>query len=121
MRAPRREPFPFEAVRDLVGILRALYAADKARGAGERRLVAIEELARELRGAVELALEYAPGTLGHSAAWERAERATHRLADLVDVTTSAEPLLRAAGERVRQGGAPQDAREAARRARRERS
>jgi hypothetical protein len=121
MRAPCLDPFPFEAVRDLLGILRALYAADKARGAGERHLMAVGDIARELRRSVDLALEYEPGTLGHAAAWDRAERATHRLADLVDVTTPVEPVLRAAGERVRQGGSSHDPREASRRARRERS
>jgi hypothetical protein len=122
MRAPCSEPFPFEAVRDLLGILRAMYAADKAKGVGERRLAGIEDVARELRRAVDLALDYEVGTLGHAAAWERAERATLALADLVDVTTPAEPLLRAAGERVLQPrGATSDERERARRARRERS
>ena len=121
MRAPRADPFPFEAVRDLLGILRAMYAADKAAGAGARRLAAVEEVARELRRAVDLALEYGPGTLGHAAAWERAETATSRLVDLADVTTPIEPTLRAAGERVLQRGADRDTRELARLARRDRS
>lgn len=103
MRAPSSEPFPFEAVRDLLGILRAMYAADKENGAGALRLAALEDIGRELRRAVDLALEYEPGSLGHAAAWDRAERATIRLADLVDVTTPVEPVLRAAGARIRQG------------------
>jgi hypothetical protein len=121
MPAPRSSPFPFEAVRDLLGILRALYAADKALGASSRRLSAIQAVAMELRKAMDLASEHGPGTLGHSAAWSRAERATYRLADLVDVTTPVEPVLKAAGERVRAPRAPHDPRDAARRARRERS
>ncbi len=119
MLAPRQDPFPFEAVRDLLGILRAMYAAAKEQGAGRRRLLAIQSAGQELRAAVDLALEHEPGTLGHAAAWQRAERATGRLADLVDSTTPLEPTLEAAAERVR--GAPGTAaarREAARRARR---
>jgi hypothetical protein len=112
-------PFPFEAVRDLLGILRALYAADKARGAGSRRLSFIRRVAMELRGAVDLALEHKEGSLGHAAAWKKAERATHLLADLVDVTTALEPMLLIAGARVR-GKPRRDVREAARRARQER-
>ena len=114
-------PFPFEAVRDLVGILRALYAADKARGGSERRLSEIRRVALELRRATDLALEHEPGRTGHRAAWERAERATLHLADLVDVTTPLEPTLMAAGERVRAASPVSNDREAERRARKVRS
>jgi len=96
----RHEPFPFEAVRDLIGILRALYAAER-RGSRARRARDIARVGRELRAAVDLALEHEPGTLGHAAAWARAERATAALADLVDSTTALSPLLAAAARRVR--------------------
>ena len=109
--------FPFEAARDLLGILRALYAADRARGAGSRRLADIRSVALELRRATELALEHESGTAGHRAALRRAEAATRRLADLVDVTTPLEPTLLAAGKRVRAGSARENEREARRRAR----
>lgn len=121
MRSVRSDPFPFEAVRDLLGILRAVYAADRARGAGARRLARIRAIAVELNRATDLAREHPPRTLGHSAAWEAAERATLRLADLVDVTTPLEPALRAAGERVRAPATQTHAREAQRRARQTRS
>ena len=113
----RSDRFPFEAVRDLLGILRALYAADRARGAGARRLADIRAVALELRRAMELALEHEDGTAGHRAALRKAETATQRLADLVDVTTPLEPTLLAAGKRVRLGGARENEREARRRAR----
>jgi hypothetical protein len=114
-------PFPFEAVRDLLGILRALYAADKARGGSERRLSEIRRVALELRRATDLAAEHEPGTVGYHAGWERAERATLKLADLVDVTTPLEPMLMAAGERVRAAAPVSHDRENERRARRIRS
>jgi len=116
-----RESFPFEAARDLLGILRALYAADKARGAGQRRLRRIREVALELRRAMDLAADHDAGTPAHRAAIRDAERATRRLADLVDVTTPLEPMLLAAGERVRAGPAPVGERDAKRRARNLRS
>jgi hypothetical protein len=100
MIATRRTPFPFEAVRDLLGILRAMYSAEQARGQSSRRLQSIRKLGRELRGAVDLALEHGPGTLGHAAAWARAERATAALGDLVDSTTPLAPTLDAARARV---------------------
>lgn len=97
----RSAPFPFEAVRDLLGILRALYAAARNQGAGAARLASIRRTGRELRAAMELALEHEPGTLGHAAAWQRAERATEALGELVDCTTPLVPTLEAAAERVR--------------------
>ena len=116
MLAIRHDTFPFEAVRDLIGILRAMYSAARARGAGPRQLAAIGAIGSELRHAVELALEHEPGTLGHAAAWQRAEHATGRLADLVDCTTPLEPTLDAAARRIRELS-PSAARESARRAR----
>jgi len=80
-----------------------MYAAAKARGAGERRLAAIRRVADELRAAVDLALEHEPETLGHAAAWQRAERAVGDLGELVDCTTPLEPMLSAAGQRIRRG------------------
>jgi hypothetical protein len=100
MIAPRSEPFPFEAVRDLLGILRALYASLRAQG-DRRRLNHIRRIGQELRTAVDLALEYEPGTMGHAAAWQRAESATRELGDLVDCTTPIEPALQAAAARIR--------------------
>ena len=114
-------PFPFEAVRDLLGILRALYAADKTRGASERRLSEIRGVALELRRATDLARDHEPGSAGYRAAWERADRATLCLADLVDVTTPLEPTLLAAGQRVRASAPLANDRENERRARRIRS
>jgi hypothetical protein len=118
MLALRHERFPFEAVRDLLGIVRALYAAEKLQGAGERRLAHIRRVGLELRAAADLAFEYEPLTLGHAAAWQRAERATLELGELIDCTTPLEPTLRAAVHRVRPSGTPPARRDAARRARR---
>ena len=122
MRALRDSPFPFETVRDLLGILRMLYVATERAGNGrnERRLSAIARVGQELKHASELARRYAPGSLGFTAAWERAEAAVLELGELVDGTTPLEPTLRAAGDRIRRLAAPGD-RERRRRATRERS
>jgi hypothetical protein len=100
----RPDPFPFEAARDLLGILRAMFAAARASGAGARRIAAIRQVGLELRAAIELALEHEPETLGHARAWDRAERATRALASLIDCTTPLEPTLDAAARRVRPSG-----------------
>lgn len=97
------DPFPFEAVRDLIGILRAMYWAAKAEGRGERRLAEIRRVGLELRRAMDLACEHQPGTMGHAAAWQRADEALRGLGALVDCTTPIEPALACAAERVRSG------------------
>jgi hypothetical protein len=96
----RDDPFPFEAVRDLLGIVRALYAAEKAGGAGRVELARIARVGKELRAALDLAADTRPGTIGRTAAWKRAEEATVRVGDLVDAVTRAEPLVAAARGRV---------------------
>lgn len=97
---PRAAPFPFEAVRDLIGILRAMYAAERAGRHDVQRLRRIQRVAERLRLAQELALEHEPETLGHAAAWRHAEHATRELGELVDLTTPLEPTLEAASRRV---------------------
>jgi hypothetical protein len=98
---PRRgDPFPFEAARDLLGILRALYAATEKEGGGKRRLEAIKRCGAELRMAIGLARRHRPDTLGYDAAWRRAEAATRQAMDLIESTTPIEPTMAAAVARV---------------------
>lgn len=120
MRALRDSPFPFETVRDLLGILRMLYAATQREGQHARRLAAIAHVGRELAKASEQARRHAPGSLGFTAAWDRAEAAMLELGGLVDATTPLEPTLRAASDRIRRLGSPGE-RERRRRATRQRS
>lgn len=96
----RRDPFPLEAARDLLGIVRALYAAARTRGASPAELRAIAAVGDDLRQALALASAHPPGTLGFSSAWARAERAANRVGELVDGLTPAAPVLRAAMARV---------------------
>lgn len=96
----RDEPFPFEAVRDLLGVVRALYGAAKDKGASRGELSRIAAVGNELRETLDLAVSTRPGSIGHRAAIERAEEATRRVGDLVDALTPAEPLVDAARERV---------------------
>lgn len=96
----RDQPFPLEAVRDLLGVVRAIYAAAKQAGAGRGELAKIAKIGTELSQAIDLAVDTRPGTVGHRAAWQRAEEATRRAGDLVDLLTPAEPLVGAARGRV---------------------
>lgn len=99
MRALRNAPFPHETVRDLLGILRSMYALAKSEG-DLRRAAAIERVGRRLRAATELSFEYPEGSLGHAAAWDNAEQACRQLGELVDCTTPLEPALNMAARRV---------------------
>jgi len=105
----RRDPFPFEAVRDLIGILRALYASTPPEQRERRQQIAAT--ARELIEATELATKGGPGSMGESAAWKRAERATLRLTDLVAFMARTDELLLAAGERIRRAPKSDDERD----------
>jgi hypothetical protein len=74
----RDNPFPFEAARDLLGIVRATWVW--ARGA--QRTSDMQKLARIgrlLREALVLAVEHQPGTMGPAAAWNKADAAVEQL------------------------------------------
>jgi hypothetical protein len=90
---------PFEAVRDLLGITRALYRItriDDPRDA--ERLRALEDVGRTLREVLAAATTH-PGTIAHQNAWTSAERATKALGELVASTPLA-PLVAATGLRI---------------------
>lgn len=96
----RDDPFPYEAVRDLLGLVRTLHRAARASRAPALELERLEAVGRELRTALELATTSEPGTVGMRAAWTRAEDASRKLGTLVDAFTRAEPVVRAAQEAV---------------------
>jgi hypothetical protein len=97
---PRR--FPFEPARDLLGILRALYAYEKSRPFPQTvKMRQIAKLATELSNAMNSAEWHDPGTAPYERALSRAEGVALRVADVVTVVDSLEPVLMAASDRVR--------------------
>lgn len=94
MLSRRDEPFPIEAVRDLLGLVRAFYAATPRDGTVKRRRLAA--IGRRLTTAIELSASTEHGSVGHRAAWLHAEEATRELAGLVELTTMARPVIDAA-------------------------
>ena len=94
------EPFPLEAVRDLLGIVRAVYGEAKRNGVGKAELERIAAIGQELSDAIDLASTTDAGTIGHRAAIERAEEAMTNASELMDAVTRAEPVLLAASDRV---------------------
>jgi hypothetical protein len=80
---PGDKPFPLALVRDLLGIVRAIYRAERAALPPDHRtLEALEQIGQELRMALDLG-KNEPGSMGYRAAWSWAEQATAKLGALV--------------------------------------
>ena len=87
-------PFPFEAVRDALGLVRLAYAARS-----DDQRARLEAVGRELRLALQLA-KAGDGTLGHRAAVERVQRVVMELDDLLGDDESGTKLAGIAKARI---------------------
>lgn len=92
------EPLPIEAVRDLLGLARAVYAARKEHGAGKVELDRLALAGRRLKHALDLV--ELPGPNNLSAPWFQCEQAIEALGQSVDALTPAEWLVEASVKRV---------------------
>jgi hypothetical protein len=102
--ARQTEQLPRDTVRDLLGIARALYATRKADGAGSEELAKLAEAGKWLGDALDLS-KTQPDTVGHRAAWAKAERASAALLQLLlSCDDSAAKLVLAWAERLRATG-----------------
>jgi hypothetical protein len=109
----RRDQLPLEAVRDLLGITRALFAAWKRdAGVSKPDLTELEAVGKQLKDALALARRTECDTVGHRAAWDKAEDACARLCRLISVATPIAPTIEAAAVRIRRIGAVPTKREA---------
>lgn len=94
-------PLPAGAVRDLLGITRALYRATLAEDPRDvLRLQALEDIGKALRSALRATSAH-PGTLDHLQAWAVAEQATKALGELVGEAMPLAPLISATARRVK--------------------
>ena len=98
--------FPIDAVRDLLGVVRAVYTAAKEQGASPYELRRIAGAGAELADAIELATSARPGSRDLPTARSRAEQAARRMRDLDGALPVALPLVAAACARVLGFGAP---------------
>ena len=87
-------------MRDLLGLVRVMYADWCASGAGPIELEELRAIGESLNVALGMALKTKPNTVGHRGAWLRAEEATRQLAALVGQHTSLVSTVRAASARV---------------------
>jgi hypothetical protein len=92
---------PKDTIRDLLGIARALFVVRGNQHAPQAELDRIREVSAWLVEALELA-RTRPDSLGHRAAWFKAERATSALTDLlIEHDESTKRLVGAWAERLR--------------------
>lgn len=95
---------PLGAVRDLLGITRALYRAALAESpCNDDRLETIEGIGRTLRAILRAARAH-PGTIAHLDAWVAAERVIKALEDLVGDSTPLAPLIASTARRFSRPG-----------------
>jgi hypothetical protein len=99
-------PLPVEAVRDLLGIARAMYGARKRQGVSEPELRELEEIGRKFKLALKLAQSTSPDTIGYRAARAHAEEAVSRLMALITVEMRLAPAVEAAVVRMRRRELP---------------
>lgn len=85
-------PLPIAAVRDLLGITRALYRATLAADPHDGRLAALANIGKSLRAVLGAARAH-PGTNDHLEAWAAAERATKALTELVGESMRLGPVI----------------------------
>jgi hypothetical protein len=96
-------PFHANAVRDLLGILRCLYAEEQGRmRSSKKRLAVMSEIANDLNRALRMAAPHDPGTAPHERAAAIANRAVERLPEIFPSPLEDMPnIVRIAGLRVR--------------------
>ena len=93
--------FPAKEVRDLLGVVRAIYAATVDRGAGRFELEKIARIGRDLGLALAMAEgESAPGAPETEPAWQLAKRATKETFYIARITDGADVVVKAAAARV---------------------
>jgi hypothetical protein len=90
-------PFPHGAVRDLIGIARAMYAAEQ----DELTRDELKEIGLALTRAAAEARRLPEESLGGRAAYRRAQQATERLCAVV--SGDVERVVRAVAGRVKRG------------------
>jgi hypothetical protein len=92
--------FPTAAVQDLRGLVRALHLARRRAGASAHEIEKLERIGRALTDALKEAGLSAPGSLRYEEAIAMAELASEQLGDLVAIADPAQPMIKAAQDRV---------------------
>jgi hypothetical protein len=91
---------PLESVRDLLGIVRALYSDWKERGAGPIEMEELRSIGEDLRDALRIGAGSKPCSRPMRAAWAKAERATLRLGDIMNEHDNLKHLVAHQSQRI---------------------
>jgi hypothetical protein len=95
-------PFPRDAVRDLLGITRALFRAERSKPTPDpSRLARLQDAGTRYREALDMGSKYASDTMGGRAALSKAEAATITLGELVAESDMMVGAVVATGQRLR--------------------
>ena len=95
--------FSREVVRDLLGITRALFRAERSKPSPDPSALArLTDIGTRYREALDMALKYPPGTMGGRAAYNRAVTATEDLGQYVADSELMAPVA-ATAARLRHG------------------
>jgi hypothetical protein len=91
---------PLESVRDLLGIVRALYSDWNERAVGPIEMEELRSIGEDLRDALRMAATSKPCSRAMRAAWAKAERATLRLGDIMNEHDNLKQLVAHQSERI---------------------
>jgi hypothetical protein len=98
-------PFPKEAVRDLLGITRALFRAERSKPTPDpSRLARLEEIGKQYRLAIDMGGKCGPDTIGNRAARSWAEKATLALGEYVAMSDLMAPAVAATAKKLSRRG-----------------
>ncbi|HEX3775323.1 MAG TPA: hypothetical protein VHV51_12715 [Polyangiaceae bacterium] len=97
---------PIHALRDLLGLVRSIYAEWSSAGSGPIELEELRAIGENLNVALRLAMRTQPNTPGHRTAWARAEEAARDLGEFVKKHTALASTAQAASRRVLGSPAP---------------
>jgi hypothetical protein len=97
---------PIGALRDLLGLVRSMYAEWSNAGAGPIELEELRAIGENLNLSLRLATQSKPNSSAHRKAWARAEEATRDLGAFVQKHHQIAPTVQAATRRVFGAPAP---------------
>jgi len=96
--------FSKEVVRDLLGITRALFRAERAKPSPDAsRLARLQDIGKRYRRALDMSGKYPPDTLGGRSAYNAAVEATEALGQFVADTEPVSLAVAATAKRLRRG------------------
>jgi hypothetical protein len=94
--------FPKDAVRDLLGITRALFRAERAKASPDpSRLARLQDVGTRYREALDMGTKYPSDSMGGRAALTKAEAVTVTLGELLAESDMMVDAVVATGQRLR--------------------